>query len=125
MLDKLQGLTELRDVATDQQIAGTTATLTIDRDAAARFGIQPQRSTTRSTTRSGSAQVTQYFTQLNSYYVILEVPPKLRGRRWTRCDKLYVKRPPATAVPLSTLVKVDTAPSRAARGRTTRASSRR
>ena len=32
----------LRDVATDQQIAGTTATLTIDRDAAARFGIQPQ-----------------------------------------------------------------------------------
>ncbi len=32
----------LRDVTTDQQMAGTTATLTIDRDAAARFGIQPQ-----------------------------------------------------------------------------------
>ena len=29
----------LRDVATDQQMSGTTATLTIDRDAASRFGI--------------------------------------------------------------------------------------
>ena len=32
----------LRDLATDQQVAGTTATLLIDRDRAARFGIQPQ-----------------------------------------------------------------------------------
>jgi hypothetical protein len=33
---------ELRDVATDQQTGGATLTLTIDRDRAARFGIQPQ-----------------------------------------------------------------------------------
>ena len=39
---KLQTLPQLRDVATDQQTEGTTLTLTIDRDAASRFGIPPQ-----------------------------------------------------------------------------------
>ncbi len=34
VLDELQQLPELRDVATDQQTGGATATLTIDRDAA-------------------------------------------------------------------------------------------
>ena len=34
ILDKLKSLPELRDVATDQQNAGTTLTLKIDRDMA-------------------------------------------------------------------------------------------
>ena len=42
ILDKMQTLPQLRDVATDQQTKGTTLTLTIDRDTASRFGIQPQ-----------------------------------------------------------------------------------
>ena len=37
LLTTLRRLPMLRDVATDQQVAGTTATLTIDRDRAARF----------------------------------------------------------------------------------------
>jgi multidrug efflux pump subunit AcrB len=39
---KMKTLPELRDVATDQQTGGAALTLTIDRDQAARFGIQPQ-----------------------------------------------------------------------------------
>jgi HAE1 family hydrophobic/amphiphilic exporter-1 len=42
VLHKLQTLPELRDVATDQQTNGTTLTLTVDRAAAARYGIAPQ-----------------------------------------------------------------------------------
>ena len=42
ILDKMKTLPELRDVATDQQTHGTTLTLTINRDTASRFGIQPQ-----------------------------------------------------------------------------------
>src|SRR3954463_5067631 len=42
ILDKMKTLPQLRDVATDQQTRGTTLTLTIDRDSASRFGIQPQ-----------------------------------------------------------------------------------
>jgi len=40
ILAKMRSLPMLRDLATDQQVAGTTATLTIDRDRASRFGIQ-------------------------------------------------------------------------------------
>ncbi|HTE99173.1 MAG TPA: efflux RND transporter permease subunit, partial [Bradyrhizobium sp.] len=42
ILSKMQTLPELRDVATDQQAQGTTLQLNINRDTAARYGIQPQ-----------------------------------------------------------------------------------
>src|SRR4051812_18591516 len=102
-------LPELRDVATDQQISGTTLTLTIDRDQAARFGIQPQAIDDTLYDAFGQRQIAQYFTQLNSYKVILEVPPDLQGEVAT-LDRLYVRSPTLNAIPLSTFVKVDTRP---------------
>src|SRR5213075_1853003 len=42
VLEKLKSLPMLRDVASDQQTAGTTLTLTIDRDQASRYGLTPQ-----------------------------------------------------------------------------------
>src|SRR6185503_1779926 len=42
ILEKMKTLPELRDVATDQQAEGTTLQLHINRDTAARYGIQPQ-----------------------------------------------------------------------------------
>ncbi len=109
VLARIKALPMLRDVATDQQIAGTTATLKIDRDAAQRFGIQPQQIDDTLYDAFGQRDVTQYFTQLNSYYVILEVPPGLEGDPAT-LRKLYVRSPSGTAVPLSELVKIDTGP---------------
>ena len=38
---ELQKLPQLRDVASDQQTSGTMVSFAIDRDQAARFGIQP------------------------------------------------------------------------------------
>ncbi len=90
VLDKMRKLPMLRDLATDQQVAGTTATLTIDRDRAARFGIQPQVIDDTLYDAFGQRQVAQYFTQLNSYKLILEVPPAMQGDLST-LDKLYVK----------------------------------
>jgi hydrophobe/amphiphile efflux-1 (HAE1) family protein len=109
VLAKIRALPMLRDVATDQQIAGTTATLKIDRDAAQRFGIQPQQIDDTLYDAFGQREVTQYFTQLNSYYVVLEVPPGLEGDPDT-LRKLYVKSSTGAVVPLSELVKIDTAP---------------
>jgi hydrophobe/amphiphile efflux-1 (HAE1) family protein len=109
LLDKLRTIPILRDVTTDQQVAGTTATLTIDRDAAARFGIQPQQIDDTLYDAFGQREVTQYFTQLNSYYVIEEVPPQLQGDVHT-LDKLYVKGTNGNAVPLSALVHRSTVP---------------
>ena len=107
VLQKLRSLPQLRDLATDQQNGGTTATLTIDRDAAARFGISPQVIDDTLYDAVGQRQVTQYFTQVNTYKLILEVTPELQGDL-SVLDKLFVKSSAGQAVPLSTFVKVDT-----------------
>ncbi|MGD0105327.1 MAG: efflux RND transporter permease subunit [Rhodopila sp.] len=109
MLAQFKKLSILTDVATDQQIDGTTATLAIDRMAAQRFNIQPQQIDDTLYDAFGQRDVTQYFTQLNSYFVILEVPPQLEGDVNT-LRRLYVKSPSGQAVPLSELVRIDTVP---------------
>jgi hydrophobe/amphiphile efflux-1 (HAE1) family protein len=76
---KLQTLPQLRDVATDEQTGGTTLTLDIDRDAAARYGIQPQLVDDTLYDAFGQRQVAQYFTQVNSYHVVMEVLPDLQA----------------------------------------------
>ena len=110
LYDKLRTLPELRDVATDQQNRGTTLTLTIDRDQAARFGIQPQLIDDTLYDAFGQRLVTQYFTQLNSYHVVLEVQPEMRNSP-AALDNIYIKSPlTGQQVPMSTLVKPSTAP---------------
>jgi hydrophobe/amphiphile efflux-1 (HAE1) family protein len=107
VLARLKSLPSLRDVATDQQMGGTTATLTIDRDAASRFGILPAVIDQTLYDAFGQEQIAQYFTQINSYHVILEVPAADRGVLGT-LEKLYVKSANGQPVPLTTFVKVDT-----------------
>jgi multidrug efflux pump subunit AcrB len=55
----------------------------------------------------GQRQVAQYFTQTNSYFVVLEVLPALQQDMKT-LDKIYLKATDGRPVPLSTLVNVDT-----------------
>jgi hydrophobic/amphiphilic exporter-1 (mainly G- bacteria), HAE1 family len=108
LLDQLQKLPMLRDVATDQQTNSSMLSLSIDRDQASRFGIQPSLIDQTLDDAFGQRQVTQYFTQLNAYHVILEIPPEMQSDPQT-LSKIYVKSP-ATGqmVPLSTFVKFDT-----------------
>ena len=103
---KIGTLSMVRDVATDQQTNAPTVTMTIDRTTAARFGIQPQVIDDTLYDAFGQRQVAQYFTQLNQYHVILEVPPALQGDP-AALDKIYVKSATNALVPLSTFVKLD------------------
>jgi HAE1 family hydrophobic/amphiphilic exporter-1 len=103
ILTAMKSLPELRDVATDQQTEGTTLQLTINRDAAARYGIQPQLIDDTLYDAFGQRQVTQYFTQTNSYHVVLEITPALQGKL-DSLDKLYIKSPlTGDEVPLSVI----------------------
>ena len=112
ILARMQKLPELRDVATDQQTEGTTLELKIDRDAAARNGIEPQLIDDTLYDAFGQRQVAQYFTQLNSYHVVLEILPEMQGRVDT-LDKIYVKSPTTgDEVPLSVFCKWTTVPVR-------------
>jgi HAE1 family hydrophobic/amphiphilic exporter-1 len=110
LLAKLGTLPELTDVATDQQSNGTTVTLDIDRDQAARFGISPQTIDDTLDDAFGQRQVTQYFTDINSYHVILELSPKAQSSPQA-INQLYIKSPLTGAqVPLNVLVKETTQP---------------
>jgi HAE1 family hydrophobic/amphiphilic exporter-1 len=112
ILARMQKLPELRDVATDQQTEGTTLQLTIDRNTASRYGIQPQLIDDTLYDAFGQRQVTQYFTQLNSYHIVLEILPELQGSVDT-LSKLYIKSPTTgDQVPLSVFCKWTTVPVR-------------
>jgi hydrophobic/amphiphilic exporter-1 (mainly G- bacteria), HAE1 family len=101
-------LPQLTDVASDLQNAATTASLTIDRDRAASFGITPALIDSTIYDAIGQRQVSQFFTQINSYHVVLEVTPALQADP-SLFDKLYLTSPTTgRQVPLSTFVKVDT-----------------
>jgi multidrug efflux pump subunit AcrB len=108
VLEKMKVLPMLRDVATDQQTNGTMLSLTIDRDAAARFGIQPAAIDATLYDAFGQRQAAQFFTQLNAYHVILEITPELQSDPNT-LNKLYIKSPiTGQQVPLSTFAHFDT-----------------
>lgn len=105
MLAKLKTLPELTGLASDQQNGGATLTLTIDRDQASRLGIAPADIDNALYDAFGQRQVTQYFTQLNSYHVILEILPELQSSPHA-LDEIYVKSPlTGEQVPLSVLTK--------------------
>jgi hydrophobic/amphiphilic exporter-1 (mainly G- bacteria), HAE1 family len=112
ILNKMKTLPGLRDVATDQQSEGTTLQLKINRDTASRYGIQPQLIDDTLYDAFGQREVTQYFTQLNSYHVILEILPELQGNLDT-LNKLYIKSPlTGEQVPLATFATWTSVPVR-------------
>jgi HAE1 family hydrophobic/amphiphilic exporter-1 len=105
VLEKLKALPELRDVASDQQMSGTALTLTIDRDQASRYGLTPQMIDDTLYDAFGQRQVAQYFTQQNSYHVVMEVLPELQGDV-ASLEKIYIKSPTTgQQVPLATFAK--------------------
>jgi hydrophobe/amphiphile efflux-1 (HAE1) family protein len=107
MLEKMRTLPELADVSSDLLANAPQLKITINRDQAARFGISPQLIDDTLNDAFGQRQITQYFTQLKTYFVILEILPDQQQDIAT-LDRIYVKSPlTGGAVPLSSLVDVD------------------
>src|SRR5213079_2131163 len=100
LVEKLQTLPQLRDVASDQQNDGLQVTLDIDRDSAARFGITPQMIDDTLYDAFGQRLVSTMFTQLNQYHVVLEVEPQFQQNP-DSLRNIYVRTPAGTQVPLS------------------------
>ena len=109
ILAKMQQLPALTDVTSDQENAGTTETLTYDRDQASRFGVQPATIDNVLYDAFGQREVAQYFTGNKAYYVILEALPSEYGNLATM-RKLYVTSTSGAVVPLSTLLHETTVP---------------
>jgi hydrophobe/amphiphile efflux-1 (HAE1) family protein len=107
MLEKLRTLPQLADAATDLVANAPQLIITVNRDQASRFGVSPQLIDDTLNDAYGQRQITQYFTQLNTYEVIEEILPELQQSR-ASLDRIYVKSPlTGGAVPLSSLVTID------------------
>jgi HAE1 family hydrophobic/amphiphilic exporter-1 len=109
LLAKMRTLPELTDVASDQETDGTTLTLTIDRNAASRYGISSQTIDDTLDDAFGQREITQYFTQLASYEVIMEVTPALQDDL-DSLDKIFIKSSQGGEVPLASIAKWTTTP---------------
>ncbi|HVY18204.1 MAG TPA: efflux RND transporter permease subunit [Rhodopila sp.] len=109
ILARMQKIPLLTSVTSDQENAGTTETLTYDRDTAARFGVQPAAIDDILYDAFGQREVAQYFTGNKAYYVILEVLPSQYGKLAT-LDSLYVHSSTGATVPLSAIVHQTTVP---------------
>jgi HAE1 family hydrophobic/amphiphilic exporter-1 len=107
MFEAMGKLPDLRDVSSDQESDGAAVKLEIDRDAAGRFGITPADIDAAIYDQIGQHEVTQYFTQLNAYHVIVEAPPSLQASP-ELFHNIYIKSPlTGKPVPLSLFVRVD------------------
>ncbi|MGA3211232.1 MAG: efflux RND transporter permease subunit [Terriglobales bacterium] len=78
MLEKLQQMPQLRDVASDQQALGLRQNLVFDRNTASRLGITPATIDQTLYDSYGQREVSVMFTQLNQYHVVLELLPELQ-----------------------------------------------
>jgi multidrug efflux pump len=104
LLREMKKLPGFQDVNTDQQNGGLDQYLTYDRNTAARLGITAQGLDSALYSAFGQSEVSIIYTQLNQYYVVLEVAPRF----WQSPEGLkyiYVNSSNAGNVPLSTVAK--------------------
>jgi multidrug efflux pump len=76
LLAQMKRLPGFQDVNSDQQNGGLEEYVTYDRTTAARLGLTPASLDTALYDAFGQAEVSVIYTQLNQYYVVLEVAPQ-------------------------------------------------
>jgi multidrug efflux pump len=76
ILGEMKRLPGFRDVSADQQDGGLDELLKYDRITAAKLGITAQSLDSALYSAFGQSQVSIIYTQLNQYYVVLEVSPQ-------------------------------------------------
>lgn len=105
--EKLQGMPQFRDVSNEMQLRAAVTKLTIDRVAAARFGLRAEDIDQVLYDAFGQRQISEYQNEVNQYKIILEADERQRGR----IDSLqyFYLRSPLTQqmVPLSAVTRVE------------------
>jgi multidrug efflux pump len=76
LLGEMKRLPGLQDVSSDQQNGGRNVLMNYDRATAAKLGLTVQSLDSALYSAFGQSQVSIIYTQLNQYYVVLEVAPQ-------------------------------------------------
>ena len=100
VLARLRKLPQLKDLNTDQQNRGLEANVVIDRDTAARLGIQPAAIDAALYQAFGQSQVSTIYEELNQYHVVMEVDPRYQQTP-DALQSIYVPSSAGKQVPLS------------------------
>jgi multidrug efflux pump len=108
LMQKLQQIPQLADVATSYSVNAPSAFVHIDRATAARFGITPATIDNALYDSFGQRIVSTIFTESNQYRVILEADPSQQQQSLATLGAIYL--PSSTAVggevPLSAIAQV-------------------
>ena len=107
LVEKLAATPEIRDATSDQQFRALQQTVVINRDAAARLGIQPEEVDSTLNSAFGQRQVSVIYTPQNQYRVVLEVDPRFQLEP-TSLDQIFIKSNGGQLVPLSTIARFET-----------------
>jgi multidrug efflux pump len=112
LVDRLNQLPELADVASDISAQGLSVFVEIDRDQAARFGITPATIDNALYDSYGQRIVSTIFTNSNQYRVVLEADPSLQASLQSLNDIYLPSSVGSTPVPLAVMAKMrqETAP---------------
>jgi multidrug efflux pump len=100
LLDKLKGLSELRDQNSDQQDKGLQAMLVVDRDTASRMGVTAETLDNALYDAFGQRQVSTIYRPLNQYHVVMEVAPQFQQTPES-LQNIYLHSTTGTAIPLA------------------------
>ncbi len=106
LVEALRQRKELADVSSNQEDNGLAASITIDRDSAARLGISVGTVDNALYDAFGQRIVSTIFTQSNQYRVIIEADPATY-HSVNSIASLYVPSAAGGQVPLSAIAKVD------------------
>jgi multidrug efflux pump len=109
LVQRLNQLPQLSDVASDLQQQGLAVNLVIDRATASRFGITPATIDNALYDAFGQRIVSTIYTQSNQYRVILEVDPRLQ-QTLTGLSSLYLPSSSSSTngqVPLSAIAHIE------------------
>ena len=105
MVAALNARPELSEVAADLQQRGMQAYVEIDRDAAARFGLDVTDIANTLYNAFGQRQIATLFTQSNQYRVIMEVDPQFAGDPES-LQRLFITTADGSSVPLASVARV-------------------
>jgi hydrophobe/amphiphile efflux-1 (HAE1) family protein len=106
LVSKLQQLSQLKDVSTDQQTRGLQVNVVINRDAASRLGISPQVIDDTLYDAFGQRQVSTVYKRYNQHHVILEVDPSYLEDPES-LQKIFVKSSTGALLPLSAVASFE------------------
>ncbi|HMB27786.1 MAG TPA: multidrug efflux RND transporter permease subunit [Blastocatellia bacterium] len=107
LMERMRSIPQLADLNTDQQNRGLEARLEIDRDAAARLGLNAQLIDNTLYDAFGQRQVSTMYMQLNQYHVVMEVAPQFWQSPET-LKNIYIQSPAGAQVPLSDVASFKT-----------------